>query len=197
MFVQVIRGKVKDADGVRREWDRWEKDLKPGAAGYLGSTGGITKDGQFVGVARFESADAARRNSQRPEQGEWFKAFSSHLAGDASFAESTEIDEMGPGGSNDAGFVQVMHGTADKARMRALDKVFVENMQSSRPDIIGGYTAWHEGDRFTAVNYFTSEAAAREGEKKELPGELQKAFQEFGEITKGVEFLDIPNPWLR
>ena len=90
-----------------------------------------------------------------------------------------------------------MHGTADKARMRALDKVFVENMQSSRPDIIGGYTAWHEGDRFTAVNYFTSEAAAREGEKKELPGELQKAFQEFGEITKGVEFLDIPNPWLR
>jgi len=72
MFIQVIQGKVADAEGLRAAIDRWGQELQPGATGWLGTTGGITDDGTFVATVRFDSEDAARRNSQRPEQGAWW-----------------------------------------------------------------------------------------------------------------------------
>jgi len=68
MFVQVIRGQATDPQELRGALDTWSEQLAPGAMGWLGSTAGVTDDGQFVGIARFESEDAARRNSDRPEQ---------------------------------------------------------------------------------------------------------------------------------
>ena len=47
MFIQVIQGKVADAEGLRTCLDRWLTDLQPGATGWLGSTGGVTDDGMF------------------------------------------------------------------------------------------------------------------------------------------------------
>lgn len=44
--------------------------VSPGAPGWLGSTGGATDGGELALVVRFESAGAARRDSDRPEQGE-------------------------------------------------------------------------------------------------------------------------------
>ncbi len=35
MFMQLVFGKVSDAESVRREWGRWMSDLAPGAAGWL------------------------------------------------------------------------------------------------------------------------------------------------------------------
>ncbi len=35
MFVQTISGTVTDPEGFQRQADRWETDLRPGAAGYL------------------------------------------------------------------------------------------------------------------------------------------------------------------
>ena len=69
MFIQVIQGKVADAEGLQAAMDRWVAELQPGAQGWLGSTGGFTDDGMFVSTVRFESQEAARRNSDRPEQG--------------------------------------------------------------------------------------------------------------------------------
>ena len=66
MFVQVIQGKVSDAAAVRARMDTWMKELAAGADGWLGSTAGVTDDGDFVALARFESEEAARRNSDRP-----------------------------------------------------------------------------------------------------------------------------------
>jgi len=40
MFIQVIQGKVADAEGLRAAMDRWGRDLQPGATGWLGTTGG-------------------------------------------------------------------------------------------------------------------------------------------------------------
>jgi hypothetical protein len=68
VFVQVIQGQVADAAKVRAALDRWVQELAPKASGWLGSTAGVTEDGRFVALARFESEEAARRNSQRPEQ---------------------------------------------------------------------------------------------------------------------------------
>ena len=50
MFVQVIEGQVADRDGLRRQMDAWEKDLRPGATGFLGSTAGVTDDGYAICV---------------------------------------------------------------------------------------------------------------------------------------------------
>ena len=40
MFIQVIQGTIVDADLLRRQTERWVRELEPGAPGFLGSTGG-------------------------------------------------------------------------------------------------------------------------------------------------------------
>jgi hypothetical protein len=66
MFVQVFQGKVSDAAGVRDRLETWVRDLAPGAHGWLGSTAGVTDAGDLIALARFESEEAAQRNSDRP-----------------------------------------------------------------------------------------------------------------------------------
>jgi hypothetical protein len=56
---------VSDAAQVRAQLHRWAADLTPEAVGWLGSTAGITDDGTLVALARFESEEAARQNSDR------------------------------------------------------------------------------------------------------------------------------------
>ncbi|HEX8770069.1 MAG TPA: hypothetical protein VF711_04800, partial [Acidimicrobiales bacterium] len=120
MFIQVITAKVVDAEGLKRQVDRWEADLRPEATGFLGSTGGIADDGRFIVLARFESEEAARRNSDRPEQGEWW-AETEKMLDEVQFKDSVEVVTMRGGGSDDAGFVQVMLGRViDQAKMDEL-----------------------------------------------------------------------------
>lgn len=196
MFIQVIRGQVKDAAGLRREWDRWNTELQPGAKGWLGATAGTTPKGDFIAVVRFESEDAAQSNSDRSEQGKWWSAFSANLDGPATFKESKEIETTLAGGSDDAGFVQVMTGrVTDAAKLRSATKGF-ERFASQRPDLIGGTTAYHTDGTFTDTNYFKSEKEAREGESKTMPEDMQKLFGDFMSSIADVEYLDISQPWL-
>ena len=45
------------------------------------------------------------------------------------------------------------------------------------------------------VMYFTSEAEAREGERRELPPELQAQMEEMSKLTVGdTEFFDLKQP---
>jgi hypothetical protein len=47
------------------------------------------------------------------------------------------------------------------------------------------------------VMYFTSEAEAREGERKELPPELQAQMEEMNKLSAGEpEFFDLKRPLL-
>jgi hypothetical protein len=196
MFVQVIEGRIADRDALRRQMDRWQNELRPGATGFLGATGGVTDDGSAIAFARFESAAAAKANSDRPEQGQWWAETEKAYAGNVTFTDSEDVDSFLGGGSNDAGFVQVMKGTADRDRMHALDRSFEQHAPSFRPDVIGGIRVWSGPDRYTEVIYFTSEAAAREGEKKEPPPELAGDMADFEEMMANVEFLDLRDPWL-
>jgi hypothetical protein len=68
MFVQVIKGKVSDPPKVRDVMQTWVDELSPGATGWLGSTTGVTDEGTVVAIARFDSVESARRNSDRLEQ---------------------------------------------------------------------------------------------------------------------------------
>lgn len=197
MFIQVIEGTVADRDGLRQQFERWHSELQPGAAGWLGSTAGITDDGRFVTCVRFESADAARANSERPEQGAWWNETAKMLAGPASFFDCAEVDVYLGGGSDTAGFVQILQGgPADRDRLRQLDLGFEGIARQYRPDIMGWVVAWHSDDRFTEIVYFTSEEAAREGETKEPPEDRRHLLEEWREVAGEMTFFDLTEPWL-
>lgn len=197
MFIQVIQGTVADGDGLRRQLERWQSELKPGATGYLGSTGGITDDGRYISCVRFESAEAAKANSERPEQGAWFKETEAMFSGPISFTGCTDVEVYLGGGSDSAGFVQVLQGgPADRDRLRQLDVEFEALARQHRPDIIGWVLAWHPDGRFTEVVYFNSEAAAREGEAQEPPEERKHLLEDWRAAAGELTFYDLRQPWL-
>lgn len=198
MFVQVVQGKVKDAARFRNQVEAWDRDVRPSVQGFLGSTGGVTSDGEFILLARFESEEVARSNSGRPEQGVWWEETSKYVE-DPMFHDCNEVDLMGAGGSDAAGFVQVIQGkVTDVDRSRNLDREMQDQMSGMRPDVIGGITAWHpENGRFTSAIYFTSEAEARakENESASSP-EFEKYMSEMQALSDGEpKFLDLQEPW--
>ncbi|MGH3479066.1 MAG: hypothetical protein ACRDRY_20775 [Pseudonocardiaceae bacterium] len=198
MFVQVIQGQVSDAGQVRAALDRWVQELAPGASGWLGSTAGVTEDGQFVGLARFESEDAARDNSDRPEQDKWWAETSRLFIGEATFRASRDVVVDLNGEPDDAGFVQIIQGRgSDPARARELMGQNAPEWAAFRPDIIGSVEVEHDGGAYTMALYFTSEADAREGERKEPPPELKVQMEQMDALSVGVpEFFDLKQPWL-
>lgn len=191
MFVQVIQSKVTDPEGLEKQWRTWASRVKPTAQGYLGSTAGITGDGRFIVVARFESEDAAQHNSDLPEQSQWWSEVEKYIEG-PTFVDCTKVEEWMGGGSDDAGFVQVISGTShDDRDMSPEDE---EQIRKVRPDLIGGISAKHpDGKTWTTVAYFKDEAAAREGEKKE---EFQQSMQESGNSPDLNTYWDLSDPWL-
>lgn len=197
MFVQIIEGRTRDPEGLMSQGERWQTEVGPGAVGFLGVTAGVTEDGKAVTIARFESEAKARANGERPEQSAWWSEMSKFFEGDPTFTESSDVEEFLAGGSNDAGFVQVMKSRGvDRGRMAKLNEQF-EKFAGERPDLIGGLRIWTGPDSCTEVNYFTSEAEARTGEKQELPAELQSLMAEFSDLMKNTEFLDLKDPYMR
>jgi hypothetical protein len=193
MFIQVIRGRVNDKDGLKRQLDRWQSEVKPGATGHLGSTSGVADDGTSVAIVRFESEQAAQKNSDRPEQGAWWSETEKYFDGTPTFTNSSEVEEYLGGGSNDAGFVQVMIGKAkDKAKFKQWDNDHETDLKNLRPDLLGGLTIW-DGDTFVQTAYFTSEADARKGEKN-MEGDA--AIGEWQALVAEMAFVDLKDPWL-
>jgi hypothetical protein len=199
VFVQVIQGRVSDATQVRQGLDDWMARLAAGAEGWLGSTAGVTDDAMFVAVARFESAEAARHNSGRAEQGEWWSGMSKLFADDVIFHDCSEVVTVRAGGSDDAGFVQVMQGrTGDLARLREVDAMFEQRFPDLRPELLGYLVGVHDNEdgAFTLTAYFSSEEAARTGEREEPPPEAGELLREEMELMQDVVYLDLREPWL-
>ena len=200
MFIQVITGTTTDAGGLRRQADRWDQEVRPGAVGFLGSTSGVTDDGRVIVAARFESEAAARRNSGREEQGAWWAETEKYIHG-VTFRESSDITTMLGGGSDEAGFVQVMLGhVIDATKLAAIEArtpEFEEVMRRFRPDVVGDVIARHPDGTYTDIVYFSSEAAARRGELQEMPADLQAMFGDLMAAIVIDEYLDLKDPWLR
>jgi hypothetical protein len=198
MFVQVIQGHVTDPKQVRAALDRWAAELAPGAEGWLGSTAGVTEDGRFIALARFENEELAMRNSSRPEQDRWWSETAKLFSDEATFRDSTDVTVDLQGNPDNAGFVQVIQGrSSDPERVKDLTSQDSEQWAEYRPDIIGSLAVGHEGGAYTVAIYFTSEAEAREGERKEPPPEIAAQMAEMQKLEVGEpEFLDIKDPWL-
>ncbi|MGW5685108.1 hypothetical protein [Nonomuraea sp. NPDC003754] len=198
MFIQVIKGRTGDPGQLRAALDRWVEELSSGAPGWLGTTAGVTDDGTFVNLARFESEDAARANSGRSEQHQWWMETSKLLSGDVVFHDSAEVVPFLGGGSDEAGFVQVIEGRVrDVRRLRELNELYEAQFSNFRPDVLGGIAALYDDGSFTQAIYFTSESAAREGERKQPPADLKELFdEEMALYESELVFYDLRDPWL-
>jgi hypothetical protein len=198
MFIQIIQGRCSRPDELRAMGERWMKELAPGAPGFLGATHGFTDDGEAVSVVRFESREAARQNSDRPEQQAWWAEAEELYDGPVTFHDCSRVMLMMDGGSDDAGFVQVIQGRLDdpnalESGMREMESL----MHEARPDIIGISLAIEDDGTFTETVAFTDEAAAREGESKAMPmsGPLRDAMESWDRAVHDVHYLDLHHPW--
>jgi hypothetical protein len=195
MFVQVIEGKVRDADLLARQSERWMREIKPGVKGYLGSTTGVTPDGHAITIARFESQQAAAKNSESAQQSAWWNETAKAYDGDPTFRESTDVDTVFGGGSNDAGFVQVIQGTAkDQAAMRAQIGSMEGELRQARPDILGMSIIWHDGGAFTQAVYFRNEAETRKAETATEGNEMRQNYMDM--FAGPPTFFDLRSPLL-
>jgi hypothetical protein len=198
VLVQVIQGRTGDAGQLRARMDRWVRDLSAGAMGWLGSTAGVAADGTGIALARFESVDAARRNSERPEQDQWWAETTKVFDGDVSFHDCSQVHLFGRGGSDDAGVVQIMQGRyTDPAKAVELLQRSERPLRELRPDVIGGELCLHGDGGFTQAVYFTSESEARGGERNQPAPEAQAWLEEGAAITTDLTFYDPTDPWLQ
>jgi hypothetical protein len=120
------------------------------------------------------------------------------VQGGATFKDSNDVTVDVTAEPDAAGFVQVMQGRgSDPERARELMGQDSSAWAAFRPEIIGSVAVGHEGGAYTMAVYFTSEAAAREGERKEPPPELQAQMEELAALSVGEpEFFDLREPWL-
>jgi hypothetical protein len=193
MFIQVIQGRCAKPDELRALGEEWRDQLSAGATGWLGGTYGFTDDGGFIGVVRFESRESAMANSERPEQGEWAQRMAPLFDGPMEFHDSDDVTLLFDGGSDDAGFVQVIQGKVDDAdRLRALMTTGADELRAMRPDILGGSLAIEDDGAVTETVGFTDEASARTGESAAPPPEVAA---ELEWAMQGASFHDLRHPW--
>jgi hypothetical protein len=103
---------------------------------------------------------------------------------------------MSGGGSDRAGFVQVIRGRASEvSRLRALGNEAEGLLRQHRPEIIGGSIGWKPDGDFTQTVYFTSEVAARQGEANAAP-ELRRFMEGWQALVENVRFFDLREPLL-
>jgi hypothetical protein len=147
-------------------------------------------------VVRFESREAAARNSLRPEQSAWWEETSRCFDGEVTFHDCDDAILMLDGGSDDAGFVQVIQGRVDDPdRFREFMSQPMDMLHEARPEIIGGTIAIDADGWFTETMSFRSEEEARKGEQKEMPDEMAEGFNREMELVKDMRYLDLHHPW--
>lgn len=197
MFIQVMQGRVSDAEAIQARFTAWVEELAPSAEGWLGSTAGMTENGEFIAMVRFEDEPAARHNSDRPEQGVWWAETSDLFDDGAQFHDYPNTQLFLGGGSDDAGFVQFIQGTYMGEGTPA-DVVEDENeLGEMRPELIGGIYGWNDRGHFTQAVYFTSEEEARRGE--ETMGddeEMARQVETWMSRVENMRYLDLRHPWL-
>lgn len=198
MFIQIIQGRCTRHDEMRTLADRWLEEVAPGARGWLGGTYGFTDDNMFVGVVRFEDREMATANSRRDEQTQWWMEMEKLFDGPVEFHDCSTVLLMMDGGSDDAGFVQVIRGKLDDpAKVEAMIQPMTNLLHQARPEIIGSTLAIEEDGTFTETVAFTDEASARAGESKEMPftDEVRDAMKAWQQTVHDVSYLDLHHPW--
>jgi hypothetical protein len=192
MFIQMLQGRCTDEAQLRRLGDQWVEKLAQGAPGWLGGTYGMTDDGLFVGIVRFDSRESAAANSARPEQGAWWAEMEKCFDGAVEFHDCDDVVLMMGGGSDEAGFVQVIRGKVDDPERLKAAVMDTEALHEARPEILGATLAIEPDGTFTETVAFTDEASARSGEQKAMPEDMRLAWDS---LVHDASYLDLHRPW--
>jgi len=192
MFIQIIQGRCTRQDEMRATATRWPTEIGPTAMGWLGGTFGFTDDDVFLGVVRFESKELAMANSERPEQAVWWAEMEKLFDGPVEFHDCSDVTVLLDGGSDDAGFVQVIRGrTDDPDALRSMMQD-TDMLPEARPDLVGATLAIEDDGTFTQTIAFTDEASARAGEAQEMPVEVREPLES---AMKDARYFDLHHPW--
>jgi hypothetical protein len=194
VFIQMVEGRCSRQDEMRGLVDDWCGSMAD-QPGWLGGTYGFTDDSRFVGVVRFDSHTACEDSSSTPEAAMWWAGAEAMFDGACEIHASDDVAMMLDGGSDSAGFVQVMHGhvgDADKLRHFMTDAEVTSMLHDARPEIIGATLAIERDGSFVETVAFTSEDAARRGEQAEMPAQIRS---DLDSAMADVEYLDLHRPW--
>jgi len=194
VFIQMVQGRCSRPDEMRALVDDWCGSMAD-RPGWLGGTYGFTDDERFLGVVRFDSSSACLESAAAPDAATWWAAAEELFDGRCEIHESEDVSMMLDGGSDDAGFVQVMKGRvtdADKFRHFMTDTEMTSMLHDARPEIIGGVLAMETDGTFVETIAFTDEASARKGEQTDMPAEMAA---EFAAAMSDVEYIDLHRPW--
>lgn len=194
MFIQMVEGSSSRQGEMRNLVDGWCASMAD-RPGWLGGTYGFTDDGRFVGVVRFDSSAACKESATGDEAAMWWAGAEALFDGRSRIHESEDVSMMFDGGSDSAGFVQVMHGRvgdADKLRHITSDTQMTSMLHEARPEILGATLAMEADGTFVETIAFTDEDSARKGEQLDMPQDVRD--QLMAAMTD-VEYLDLHQPW--
>jgi hypothetical protein len=194
VFIQMVEGACSQKDDMRMLVDDWCNRMAD-EPGWLGGTYGFTDDDRFLGVVRYESAAACQQCCAAADAGMWWAAAEEMFDGKPEIHQSEDVMMMLDGGSDDAGFVQVMRGKVgnpDKLRRIMTDQDMTSMLHQARPDIIGATMLIEDDGSFTETVSFTDEDSARKGEAMEMPAEVAADLQE---AMAEVNYYDLHKPW--
>ena len=157
---------VADSAAAFARLDTWRIDLAPTAPGWLGTTAGVTDEGELVALVRFASTADARASSDRVEQGMWWAKSATVFAGDVSFDNYENTTLFGDGGTDDAPVVEVLLGRV-RARRGHTDLAAELGARSLAlgSDVVGGVVGLHEDGRLALATYFRTDTATSAGER--------------------------------
>jgi len=89
-----------------------------------------------------------------------------------------------------------MQGRAtDPEKFHRFNEQPMDALHEQRPDIIGGTIAMQPDGWFTETIFFRSEAEAREGERKQMPEDMRKMWEDEMSLMQDLTYKDLHHPW--
>lgn len=194
MFVFTVDARTSSPAALRAHVLRWPSDVGTNADGWLGNTAGVSGDGEFLLLMRFRSEESALITCDRPEYGTWWQLCKQHLATPPVFTPSTDITGILGGGSDAAATVQITRGRSAPSRLRASLRELESMAVGERSDVIGGFVAWHDEDRFIEALYLSSEIPGRSPVQASKP--LGRFMVSHASSIEDPRVTELPDPWL-
>ena len=100
------------------------------------------------------------------------------------------------GGSDDAGFVQIIQGRiTDPEKFRHFMEQPMDALQEARPEIIGGTIAMEPDGWFTQTVASAARRRPARARRRRCPSEIQQQYQDEMSSMQDVKYLDLHHPW--